>query len=832
MYTTCTQIKDCATCTTTPIPQAEEGTGNCFWSAKDQKCGSWADDKGFPGYTSTCGIPKKETTTQKDTASKPVQSPVQKVSSSYTSCTQISDCTKCTNTPIPDSDGSENCFWSPRQQKCGSFVGNGYGSTCKEGEGFIDTIKNFSKSIQYAGKNIKTSDGTIAYVTDTGLVKGYTDVDSYTGTVGQYGCPTITENVNQTWANLKFPTGSVMAKGQACGNETKYVAPAPPENAFDAPWYRQAYPKLRLETDADALADWTTRGQAAGRLPNATILTSMASLGKVGYVDANAVLHNIPTYTYKGIKPFLQRSNVTGTHMKDCAAGNSVKYGDRIVLVCNDKKAYLTSDSVTQFDTKKQMVFIVRPPVGSDLNGFPVQYGDSVSLTLAMTNYSDKCGYWGCKVGNIDKDTMLFMFGPGGSTGGSMLKVNPHSAAYTKGQNVAYDTPFLLSGSVIAPNNALFQGDIMKPVETPLESTDGEYYLTYRADGKLAFYHGETLVWESGTSSTKPKMARISKSGNVELVDTDNYVYWSTGTKGSSPVALAVQTDGRLVLYDGSMRELWGQGTLNGEDDVNANIVYAGVSSDKMVFSESSSHQKTFSFRTEDGTTPLEKCDVVELRKQCGKTCVGFIHDPKTNEWQTIDKSSQATDFKITNTVQDVYMKVPQLSFSDATCKTGPATFMDAGTYAHYVTGDDITCTGKNQCAKSDPRLEEDHQNLIDKREEELENVEQDAYDFDNSPLNELTDAATENHDKAKDRIVELRMKARELKKSKGNLTLRKQAEDSDVVDRQAKLRAIIWAILALVAVGILIVWRFGVVYGVLYTAMVVGALYLFYRLM
>jgi hypothetical protein len=326
-------------------------------------------------------------------------------------------------------------------------------------------------------------------------------------------------------------------------------------------------------------------------------------------------------------------------------------------------------------------------------------------------------------------------------------------------------------------------------------------------------------------------MARINANGNVQALDTDGIVYWSTGTKGSSPVALSVQTDGRLVLYDGSMKEIWSKGALNGEDQVVAENVYAGISNGKMLFASSSSNQATFSFRTEDGVAPPEKCDVAELRKQCGKTCVGFIHDSKTNEWQTIEKNAPVTDFKITNTVQDIYMKVPQLSFSDESCKTGPALFMDAAAYDRYVKGDDLTCNGTKQCAQKDPRLEQDHQNVIDKREEAWERVEQDAYDYDNSPLNDLTDAATETHDKAKDKVVQLGKKMRELQKSKGNLTYRKQAEDSEIVDRQAKLRAILWAIVALVAVGIMIVWRFGVVYGVIYTVMAVGGLYLVYRL-
>jgi hypothetical protein len=36
--------------------------------------------------------------------------------------------------------------------------------------------------MKYAGKNINTSDGTVAYVTDTGKVKAYATTDVYDGT--------------------------------------------------------------------------------------------------------------------------------------------------------------------------------------------------------------------------------------------------------------------------------------------------------------------------------------------------------------------------------------------------------------------------------------------------------------------------------------------------------------------------------------------------------------------------------------------------------------------------------------------------------------------------
>jgi hypothetical protein len=235
--------------------------------------------------------------------------------------------------------------------------------------------------------------------------------------------------------------GSTMTNGQSCGTEARYVTAGPPQNEFAAPWYRGAYPELRLETDEDALNDWNTAGQTAGRLPNANILTSMTSLGTVGYVDPNSVLHGITDLKFNGVRSFTKWSNVTGKNMVDCTTMMSVKYGDRVVLASNDATAFLTTDSVTKFGSKK-VVFIVRPLTGSSDTGTPVKYGDKISLALSVTNYSSSCGYWGCKVGNVDPKSMQYKFGPGGATGGTNLEVAvPINSAYNVGDNVPYDAP-------------------------------------------------------------------------------------------------------------------------------------------------------------------------------------------------------------------------------------------------------------------------------------------------------------------------------------------------------------------------------------------------------
>ena len=735
------------------------------------------------------------------------------------SCTQIQDCSSCTSTPIPGSDGSQTCYWSSSAQKCGSFKDKGYGSTC---DGYLDSLSKAGKAMKYAGSNIRTTDGTIAYVTNTGLVKGYTDEDVYGGTNGLHGCPANVVNVNATWTNLGYETGTTMVKGQSCGNETKYVTAAPPENDFNAQWYRTFYSDLKLETDQDALDDWTTSGQAAGRLPNDTILTSMASLGKVGYVDPNSVLHGITRFVHQGVKPFLKWSNVTGSNMADCTALSSVNYGDRVVLSANDKTAFLTSDSVLKFGSKR-VVLLIRPLPGStDMNGTPVKYGDKISLALSVTNYSSMCGYWGCKVGNIDPDTMLYTFGPGGTSGGTQLQItipSSVSASVKTGDTMAYGAPFTVTSILPTPSNALFQGDKMTPGGERIPSSDGQYYLTYQTDGFVAFYQQpNTVIWKSEVGDANPQKLRLNNAGSLEAINSNGVTYWSTNTKGSSPFALAVQADGRLVLYDGAMKELWGRGTSNGASANATEKLYGIISSSNMKFTTTSTDQATFSFQTQEGKTPPDKCNVKAMRNQCGDDCVGFVHDPSGNEWQPIKVGATAADFKITTSVQNVYLKQPIATVGDVSCKDGPAEFINPSTYASYVVGDALTTDGTKQCAPVVRSLDDKQADYEKRRDDEWNDANRDASDFDNSPLNDWKVELDENNQKTTDKLRELKHNAKKLKKAPGNVTYAKQSQDSEIVERQSKMFATVWLHVAVILlVTVLSAWFGGprlAVYG------------------
>jgi len=112
---------------------------------------------------------------------------------------------------------------------------NEYASELKKYQEAIDSIslttENYSKRVNpnnpYLGKNIKFTDGTIAYVTQQGLIK----LDSIQGK----GCPEKPFiNVNFQWlpeyqtpgyyiASLNLVTGTPMISGQSCGNEGQNV---------------------------------------------------------------------------------------------------------------------------------------------------------------------------------------------------------------------------------------------------------------------------------------------------------------------------------------------------------------------------------------------------------------------------------------------------------------------------------------------------------------------------------------------------------------------------------------------------------------------------------
>jgi len=98
------------------------------------------------------------------------------------------------------------------------------------------TVQRINPSNPYFKQNIVFSTGQIAYVTDKGIVKLYSDTTIFNNTAGYNGCPSsIPINVNIPWdTSYTFPgtiipttpplmTGSPMVSGQMCGNEDSNI---------------------------------------------------------------------------------------------------------------------------------------------------------------------------------------------------------------------------------------------------------------------------------------------------------------------------------------------------------------------------------------------------------------------------------------------------------------------------------------------------------------------------------------------------------------------------------------------------------------------------------
>ena len=99
--------------------------------------------------------------------------------------------------------------------------------------GYFDRI---NPNNPYLGKNVRFSNGSVCYVTQQGVVKGYGSEAAVTATAGLNGCPAQSNIVN---INIDFSkyyaegsiipttpplvTGSPMISGQSCGNEGSNV---------------------------------------------------------------------------------------------------------------------------------------------------------------------------------------------------------------------------------------------------------------------------------------------------------------------------------------------------------------------------------------------------------------------------------------------------------------------------------------------------------------------------------------------------------------------------------------------------------------------------------
>ena len=436
---------------------------------------------------------------------------------------------------------------------------------------YLETIKKYVSGKQYASSNVRSSDGTLAYMTSTGISKRYPSQDIYDATAGKNNCKSDFIQLTPKWNELGFPVGSLMKSGQSCGNENTFVQATPPENNFDWNYYIQNNSDVRdagITTESAALDHWNTIGKREGRLPNATILSSMATLGKVGYIDVDTTMHYVPP-TYKGTySSYAGKSNVTGMHMEDCSRPiPAVNYGEQVILVNGNRSGFMNDSSQLEFGTSSTNLFL-RPPVGNDNQGKPVNCGDEVSITTSASSYTTDCGWWGCKVGKVNPDTKRFEFGPGGEVASTFQLVNSTGS----GVPLKYGDPFMITCPLTLNKSDLIQDASLLPGES-IKSLNGKYMLIYQTDGNVCLYNsGGGGIWCSTALHTPGKLV-MQSDGNLVAYDSGGIPQWATNTngQGTAPYTLTLRNDRVAAVIDANHTVLWSTQTHEDNKDLYSN---------------------------------------------------------------------------------------------------------------------------------------------------------------------------------------------------------------------------------------------------------------------
>lgn len=683
---------------------------------------------------------------------------------------------------------------------------------------YLDTLKKYMSGKNYANKTVRSADGTIGYVTATGVSKKYNSVDDYQSTVGKNNCPSYIQ-LTPKWDDLGFPVGSTMKSGQSCGNENTYVQPSPPETNFDWKFYLQQNPDLGqagLTTEQQANNHWNTYGKQEGRLPNASIMTSMASLGKVGYIDVDTMFHKAP-FTSGDYKAFTSKSNVTGTKMEDCSKPiPPLTYGTPIVFTQNNKTGSLQSSSLS-FGTGRTPLFF-RPPPGDDRQGQMIRYGDKVCITSSSSARTNDCGWWGCKVASVDSSNKM-NFGAGGEKPTFFYIIPPLDHFELMNKVIKYGFPFIIV-SISTSNAAQLQKGVSvncKSGTEPPNMPGGVY--RYSGKNTLQYYPTPEIAssWNPNWGSTVDIDCSTYKLGDTAT--TFNAASFTNGdTVGCmSGKELPNGIQGGIYRYvdDNTLRwypnrhiarawnKFWASKikwsnctTYTAGEHMSSKMEsssveennaprFAYISNGVVVFGSvgESKGSNIFSIQYEQD----QSCDVNQLKKMCTNDCVGFIHSPSNNTWQKIKTSSTPGDYKITPTMQDFYMKEATVNVNDTSCEPGNVQFIDPTLFSNYPKGNDLQIGGSKQCKVVRPPKPYKSKNTEDTTV--MANYK--------SSIVTLQEQQTQNTTYMKSKTKEYKEVTQGIKNTPPMDTLEQQYLDMTVFDDQNKTNLILWAIIS-----------------------------------
>lgn len=699
---------------------------------------------------------------------------------------------------------------------------------------YINTLKKYMSGKDYANKAVRSADGTIGYVTATGVSKVYSSMDDYNATAGKNNCPTDFVQLTPNWADLGFPVGSLMKPGQTCGKENSYIQAEPPETKFDWQFYLQNNADLTqagFTTEQQATDHWNNNGKNEGRIPNATIMTSMATLGKVGYVDVDSQFHKVPSTPTGEYKEYLSRSNVTGINMESCSKPTPVlRYGEPIVFTQNNNSGSLNSSSLLEFGSNSTQFFL-RPPPGEDRQGQPVLYGDKVCITSSSSSYTSDCGWWGCKVASVNASTNQMEFGPGGEKTATFQIMPPKGSFYSLGNGILYGWPFSFM-SVSTSNAANIKKGVSvncKSGTEPSGMPSGVY--RYSGNNTIQYYPSPDIAssWNPDWGTTvdidcstyalgdTTTMLNVSKFNNGDAVGCNSGQELPNGVQGGIYRHVG---DNVLRWYPNpdianswdpswSSQIKWSDCTtykagepmtskMDSSTEIENVPQFAYVLNNVIVFGSWSEAKNACVFSIQY-TEKDKSCNVDQLKKYCTDDCVGFVHSPANNTWQKITATTSPGDYKIAPTLQDIYVKESTVDLQDDSCQPGKVSFLDATLFSNYPQGDDYTIGGTGQCSIVEPPTPYKSKKIPKK-------IKRMATNYNSNNLTELQKQQEQNSSTMKTKTKEYRDALQGIKNTPSMDTLEQQYTDMTIFDSQNKSNLIIWAVISASILAIIMI--------------------------
>ena len=577
-----------------------------------------------------------------------------------------------------------------------------------------------SSTNPYLNQNVQFSTGEIAYVTNRGVLKIYTDQTIYQNTAGLNGCPSGYTSINIPWqnnylipgtiipTNPTLITGTPMQQGQSCGYEGQNVfvnSLYSSSNMSDISYnYLNCYadssnnPAMTFiggSPSSDSSGNYTFQMCQQAALNNGSSLFALQDVditSGLGYCAISNSLDDTTQYglSYIPTQVILWQSNTSGQ-------GNTALVTDTGSLVVIDASG--TNIYSTPYDS-------------SYISSYYGCYQDKSSKPAMSKNKGSGYTYETCMQEAQDGNYSYF----------GLQNVQPNNEANCfLSNNFSQTTEYGKAGNCKSISGVSYGGGNANAVYNASSGT-ANYYLKINDNGKLSVHRGQGSkdnqeeIWNSGTKdqSQDANPAYTSSNGVYGTQYMTQNQTLSSGQFLGSPsgkTALIMEPSGNLVLVTFQMPincQRMNNGYMGGGVSGNAvytisptpntsiygSVAYVSPNSDLYSYPSSSiQYSNTYTnipnmtnsnysiTNASFSNTTLQQC---QNACNSNSSCAGFVFSNSTNTCTPKSSGFWPNSNAIYSDDDNIYVRNPAIN-NYPTGVPNNINGIDAITYQNYI---------------------------------------------------------------------------------------------------------------------------------------------------